>query len=151
MLNTFKSILKLFSSSPSIAMAGVAWKRKKEMLLKIFAYLTVTFLHFTGQSWISKTMYCNSFVMVCKIFSVSILLKRPKKTGKCKLFCLFQANAKIALLRASMAFNYYIKLFCTWADRHNGILMSLLLLVAETTNKVKKKKQRKIKNVRFKQ
>ena len=27
---------------------------------------------------------------------------------------------------------YYIKLFRTGADRHNGILMSLLLLVAET-------------------
>ena len=41
-------------------------------------------------------------------------------------------NAKIALLRASMVVTYYIKLFRTGADRHNGILMSLLLLVAET-------------------
>ena len=30
-----------------------------------------------------------------------------------------------------MAVTYYIKLFRTEADRHNGILMSLLLLVAE--------------------
>ena len=31
-----------------------------------------------------------------------------------------------------MVFTYYIKLSRTGADRHNGILMSLLLLVAET-------------------
>ena len=40
-------------------------------------------------------------------------------------------NGKIALLRASMVVTYYIKLSRTGADRHNGILMSLLL-VAET-------------------
>ena len=40
-------------------------------------------------------------------------------------------NRKIALSRASMVITYYIKLFRTGADRHNGILMSLLLLVAE--------------------
>ena len=41
-------------------------------------------------------------------------------------------NAKIALLRASMVVTYYIKHFRKGADRRNGILMSLLLLVAET-------------------
>ena len=41
-------------------------------------------------------------------------------------------NAKIALLRASMVITYYIKFFRTEADRYNGILMSLLLLVAKT-------------------
>ena len=41
-------------------------------------------------------------------------------------------NAKIALLRASMVVTYYIKLFRTGADRLNGILISLLLLAAET-------------------
>ena len=41
-------------------------------------------------------------------------------------------NAKIALLRASMVVTYYIKLFRTGPDRHNGILMSLLLLIVET-------------------
>ena len=42
------------------------------------------------------------------------------------------ANARhFALLRAPMVVTYYIKLFRTGADRHNGILMSLLLLVAE--------------------
>ena len=41
-------------------------------------------------------------------------------------------NAKIALLHASMVVTYYIKLFRTGADRLNGILISLLLLAAET-------------------
>ena len=41
-------------------------------------------------------------------------------------------DAKIALLRAFMDVTYYIKLFQMGADRRNGILMSLLLLVAET-------------------
>ena len=40
-------------------------------------------------------------------------------------------NGKIALERALMVVAYYIKLFCTEADRRNGILMSLLLLVAD--------------------
>ena len=43
-------------------------------------------------------------------------------------------NRKIALVPASMVFTYYIKLFRTGADGHNGILASLLLLVAETIN-----------------
>ena len=48
-----------------------------------------------------------------------------------------QANYKkwpdeIAPLRASMAVIYFIELFRTGADRHHGILMSLLLLVPET-------------------
>ena len=43
-------------------------------------------------------------------------------------------NPKIALVRASTVVTYYIKLFRTGADRHNGILMSLLLLVAETNS-----------------
>ena len=41
-------------------------------------------------------------------------------------------NGKIALVHASMVVTYYIKLFRTRAERHNGILMSLLLLVAKT-------------------
>ena len=36
-----------------------------------------------------------------------------------------------------MVVTYYIKLFCTGADRHNGILMSLLRLVAETKRGMK--------------
>ena len=41
-------------------------------------------------------------------------------------------NQKIALARAYMVVPYYIKLFRTGRDRHNVILMSLLLVVAET-------------------
>ena len=41
-------------------------------------------------------------------------------------------NGKIVLVRASMVVTYYIKLFRAGTDRHNGILMTLLLLVAET-------------------
>ena len=40
-------------------------------------------------------------------------------------------NTNVALLRAFMIVTYYIKLFQMGADRHNGILMSLLLLVEE--------------------
>ena len=81
--------------------------------LEIFAYRTVTVVHFTGQNWISKTMYCIRCVMVCKI-------------------CFTNWKGKIELLRASMIVICYIKLFRTGVDRHNGILMSLLFLVAET-------------------
>ena len=41
-------------------------------------------------------------------------------------------NGKISLVLESMVVTYYVKPFRTGADRHNGILMSLLLLVAET-------------------
>ena len=43
-------------------------------------------------------------------------------------------NVKIVLLRASMVVTYYTKLFRTGVDRRNGILMSLLHLVAETVS-----------------
>ena len=53
----------------------------------------------------------------------------------CKIFSYFEFPKRI-LLRASMVVTYYIKPFRTGgADKHNGILMSLLLLVAETKNK----------------
>ena len=41
-------------------------------------------------------------------------------------------NRKNMVVRVSMVVTYYIKLFRKGADRHSGILMSLLLLVAET-------------------
>ena len=47
-------------------------------------------------------------------------------------------NGKIALVRASVVVTYYIKLFRTGPDRHNGILMSLLFLVAKTKTFLKK-------------
>ena len=47
-------------------------------------------------------------------------------------------NGKIVLVRASMVVTYYIiKSFRTGTDRHNGVLMLLLLLVAETITLVK--------------
>ena len=45
-------------------------------------------------------------------------------------------NEKLALVCASMVVTYDIKLFGTWADRHIHILMSLLLLVAVTINRL---------------
>ena len=42
-----------------------------------------------------------------------------------------EENRKIGSSRVSLVFTYYIKLFNTKADRRNGILMSLFLLVAE--------------------
>ena len=41
-------------------------------------------------------------------------------------------NGNIALARVSMVVTYYIKLFHTTTDRHNGILISLPLPVAAT-------------------
>ena len=77
---------------------------------------TVTVVHFTDQNWISKTVYCIKCVMVCK-------------TG------FTNWNAKIAFLGAFMVVTYYVKLFRTGADRRSGILISLLILVAETKTK----------------
>ena len=70
-------------------------------------------MHFADQNLVPETVYCISYVMVCK-------------NG------LTNRNAKIELLRASLFFTYYIKLFPTGSDRHDGILMPLLVLVAET-------------------
>ena len=101
-----------------IAIASIAWWQGMEML-DIFVYRTVTVVHFTDQNWISKTVYCIRCVMVCK-------------TG------FTNWNAKIAFLQASMFITYNIKLFRTGTDRHNNILMSLRLLVAETNSKEQK-------------
>ena len=46
-------------------------------------------------------------------------------------------NEKNALLHGSIVVTYYIKLFRTGADRHNVILMSLLLLFSETIKNFK--------------
>ena len=80
-------------------------------MLNIFVYYTV--VHLTDQNQISKTVDRIRRVMVCKIGFTNW-------------------NEKITLLCASMVVTYYIKLFRTEVDRHNGILMSLPLLVAET-------------------
>ena len=109
-LNTFKRILKWFvfiKSSPCNRLHCLCWWEGMEML-EIFACHTA--VHFTDWKWISKTVYCIRYVMVCKI-------------GFAKW------NTKIALLGASMVVTYCIKLFQTGADRYSGILMSLLLLL----------------------
>ena len=89
-------------------------------MLEFFACHTVAAMHFTNQNWTYKIVYCITCLMVCK-------------TG------FTNWNAKIALSRASMVVTYYIKLFRTGADRHNGIVISLLFLVAETISKGKSK------------
>ena len=55
-------------------------------------------------------------------------------------------NGKIVLVRGSMVVTYYIKIFRTGANRHNGILMSLLLLVARTINSNNKNNKKSIKS-----
>ena len=49
-------------------------------------------------------------------------------------------NRKIWLLHVSMIVTYYIKVFRTETDRQNGFLMSLHLIVAETTKIFRLKK-----------
>ena len=80
---------------------------------------------------VHKTFVCSEFH---NILEKSWRRRRWGKPANVKPFA-FQANAKITPLRVSMFFTYYIKFFRTGTDRHNGILMSLLLLVAETTRK----------------
>ena len=73
------------------------------------------------------------YVMVCKICFWSKFLDIQEKLWRSKKSWRKPANkAKIALLCASMVVIYYTKLFHTLAERHNGILLSLLLLVTET-------------------
>ena len=51
----------------------------------------------------------------------------------------YRLKRKMAVLRASIVVTYYIKLFRTGADRHSGILVSLLLPVAETKSLLESK------------
>ena len=117
MLNTFKDILNCFLFvywSDHCNRLHCLMRRTEGMeMLEIFAYRTVAVVHFTDQNWILKTVYCIRCVMVCKIGFTNW-------------------SAKIAPLRAFMVVTNYIKLFRKRADRHSGILMPLLLLVAET-------------------
>ena len=78
-------------------------------ILEIFAYRTVTDVHFTDQNQISKTVYNIRNVMVFKIGFTNW-------------------NAKIALLRASMVVLNFSERKRK-ADRQNSILMSLLPLL----------------------
>ena len=49
-----------------------------------------------------------------------------------------------------MVVTYYIKLFRTGADRHNGILMSLSLLIAELIIWPQKRKKRSVAKIKIK-
>ena len=111
MLNMFKSILKWFVFIQSNHCNHLAWWEGTKLYST--SHCTVAVVHFTDQNWVPKTVCCIKRVMVCKIGFTNW-------------------NAKILLTRASMVVTYYIKLFWTGTNRHNGILMSLLLLVAET-------------------
>ena len=74
-------------------------------MLEIFAYRTVAVVHFIDQKWIPKT------VIVSGVWSAKSVL--PTGTQKWSLLTILN--------------------FSKLTDRHNGILMFLLLLVAETT------------------
>ena len=110
-----RTLVVMFVTATLILIIGtacIAWWQGIEMLqtLKILGNFC---LYFTDQNWISKTVYYIRCVMVCKIgFTIW--------------------NSKIVLLRTSAVVTYYIKLFRTGADRQNGVLMSLLFLVAKT-------------------
>ena len=62
---------------------------------------------------------------------LTILMFRPNMLKK----GISRLKQKTRNFACVMVVTYYIKLFHTWAHRHNGILMRLLLLVAGTINK----------------
>ena len=111
MLNTFKSILKCFVFL-AVYIAWLEGLMRKSRNARDFCVSDSSSREFYKPEL--DPVYCIRCMMVCKIGFTNW-------------------NAKIALLRASMVVTYNIKLFQTGADRHNGILMSLLLLVAGTT------------------
>ena len=115
MRNTFKNILKWFvfiqsSHFNRLLLDEKAWWEGMEML-QIFVYRKVAVAHILK----TRTESLKTFIVLGVWWSSKLVLL-----------------TKIALLCASMVVNYYIKLFRTGADRQNGILMSQILLVAET-------------------
>ena len=91
-LNTFKRILKWIvfnQSTPYNRLHCLCWWEGMEMLESFACHTAV---HFTDWKWISKTVYCIRYVMVCKIGFANW-------------------NTKVALLGASMVVTYCIKLF----------------------------------------
>ena len=100
----------------------VGCMERNALLLEICAYPTVALVQFTDQSRISENR---------AFYLLRIPEEDWEKLQMERRFA-FQANAKIALLCASMTVTYYIKLFRTGTNRHNGILMSLLLIKSVT-------------------
>ena len=110
----------MFSSSLFIVIACTARLEGMKML-GIFAYYTV--VHFTDQTWISKTMCRIPYSMI--VWGVWWSVKLVLQIG------LQQSHFAVRPWSLLTILNF----FRTGADRHNGILMSLLLLVAETKMK----------------
>ena len=98
----------------------VGCMERNALLLEICAYPTVALVQFMDQSWISQNR---------PLYLLRIPEEDWEKLQMERRFA-FQANAKI--LCAPMTVTYYIKLFRTRANRHNGILMSLLLIKSVT-------------------
>ena len=92
--------------------ACITWWEVMEML-EIFAYRTVAVVHFTDQSWIPKTVYYIRCVMVSKIGFTN---------WKAKIHFSVRPWLLLTILN-----------FSERGLTHNGIFMSLLLLVAKTT------------------
>ena len=118
MRNTFKKILKWFVFIQSshcnrlLLDEKTGWKGIE--MLQIFVYRKVAVAHILK----TRTESLKTFIVLAMWWSSKLVL--------------LTETQKIALLRASMVVTYYIKLFRTGANRQNGILMSLILLVAET-------------------
>ena len=83
---------------------------RNALLLEICAYPTVALVQFTDQSRISENR---------AFYLLRIPEEDWEKLQMERRFA-FQANAKIALLCAPMTVTYYIKLFRTRTNRHNG-------------------------------
>ena len=94
--------------------------RRNGMLLEIFAYSTASRVFYRPELNLQNRVLYK----MCDGLQNILSLQSLKEDG---------ANRQMLCVLNS-AFTYYIKLFQTGTDRHNGILMSLLLLVAETTS-----------------
>ena len=137
MLNTFKTILKWFP----VFIYSIHCNRLHRLMGRngnarnFCMHYTVAL--FTDQNWISKTVYHIPWSYEVKLSNIKhqSRLKVLQDCMRCVMVCKIgftNWNTKITLLRSSMVVTCYIKLFQTGANRHNGILMSLFLLVAET-------------------
>ena len=87
----------------------------------------------TTEFWIFELLWVPNFSLNWQFRYFGPNLPKKSVSGIKRKFPV--ENEKIALVHASMVVTYYIKLFRTGVDRRNGILMSLLLLVAETIRK----------------
>ena len=114
MLNTFKRILKWFD----------------------FIHYCNRLHHSMGKNINALNFYVQKRSSILQTRTKSLktvyLTIRPSGVWWFVKWVLQTETQKSHFFRASMVVTYYIKLFRTRADRHNGILMSLFPLVAET-------------------